>query len=88
MQVTRQFSHHQEIAHRRQLVLTWTAQGKHSRDIANELNLSESTIKRDLSYLMGMAKENIKSYVQDRLPFEYMKSLATLDNIKNRAFDI
>jgi hypothetical protein len=56
--------------------------------IASELNVNEVTIKRDLQYLMDIARQDIRSYVQDKLPFEYMESLALLDNIKKRAFDM
>jgi FixJ family two-component response regulator len=80
------FSHYQQIAARRERVLTWTAAGRHTHDVAAELNVNEVIIKRHLRYLMDMAKKDIKSYVEDKLPFEYMKSLATFDNIKKRAF--
>ena len=33
-----------------------------------------------------MAKEEIKSYVEERMPFEYQKSFSVLDNIKRRGF--
>jgi hypothetical protein len=85
---SRRLSHNREIAYRRERVLSWTAAGRHTRDIAAELNVSEVTIKRDLQFLMEMAKEDIKSYVQDRLLWEYQKSLAVLDEIKRRAFEI
>jgi regulatory LuxR family protein len=86
--ISRQISHDKQVVYRRDQVLEWTAQGKHVREIATALGVSEPTVKRDLNYLMEMAREHIKSYVQDRLPFEYMKSLATLDNIKKRAFEM
>jgi DNA-binding CsgD family transcriptional regulator len=85
---TRRFSHDSEIAYRRERVLTWTAQGRHTRDIAAELNVNERTIKRDLHFLMDKARDDIKSYMQDKLPWEYQKSLSVLDEIKLRAFNI
>ena len=38
------------------------------------------------NYLMSMAKEEIKSYVEERMPFEYQKSFSVLDKIKRRGF--
>jgi hypothetical protein len=35
---------------------------------------------------MSMAKEEIKSYVEERMPFEYQKSFSVLDKIKRRGF--
>jgi hypothetical protein len=81
-------SYKQEVAYRRERVFTWIASGKHPREIAAELILNEKTIKRDLHYLMGVAKQEIKSYVEQRLPWEYQKSLAVLDEIKRRAFEL
>jgi hypothetical protein len=88
MPKTRRFSHDDQVAWRRQRVLIWTATGKPTYEIANELQVSETTIKRDLSFLQSLAQQEIKDYVQNRLPFEYTKSLAVLDHIKMRAFKI
>jgi hypothetical protein len=88
MPKTRRWSHDQQIAWRRQRVLTWVATGKQPYEIANELQVSETTIKRDLAFLQSLAQQEIKDYVQNRLPFEYTKSLAVLDHIKMRAFKI
>jgi ribosomal protein RSM22 (predicted rRNA methylase) len=35
---------------------------------------------------MSMAKEEIKSYVEERMPFEYQKLFSVLDKIKRRGF--
>lgn len=64
------------------------SQGRHPSEIAAELGVGESTTRRDISYLMDIARQDIKTYVQEKLPPEYLKSLATSDNIKKRAFEI
>lgn len=35
-----------------------------------------------------MARQDIKSHVEDKLPWEYTKSLVVSDNIKKRAFEM
>lgn len=85
---TRGFSHHQQIAARRERTLILVSQGRNASEICAELGVGESTTRRDISYLTEMAKTDIKSYVEDRLPWEYTKSLAVLDSIKKEAFQI
>jgi DNA-binding CsgD family transcriptional regulator len=85
---TRRFSHDQQVAARRERTLVLVSQGRRPSEIAAELGIGESTTRRDLSHIMQMAKEDIKSYTQDRLPYEFQKSLAVLDSIKKEAFAI
>jgi hypothetical protein len=45
------------------------------------LQISQSTINRDLSILRQQAKENIKKYIDERLPEEYGKCMVGLNTI-------
>jgi hypothetical protein len=44
--------------------------------------VSIGTINRDLSILIQQAKENIKKYINERLPEEYEKCIWTYDHSK------
>jgi transposase len=56
------------IQWRRSKVLELSSQGQNQRDIAQILRVSVGCINRDLAYLRNQARENIKKYVDERLP--------------------
>jgi len=85
---TRRFSHDQQVAWRRQRVLTWIATGKQPYEIANELQVSEMTIKRDLAFLQSLAKQEFKEWVDQKMVWEYTKGLVLLDHIKMQSLKI
>src|SRR5919109_1814427 len=85
---TRRFSHDDQIAWRRQRVLTWAACGKQPYEMANELQVSEFTVKRDLAFLQNLAKQEMKDWVDQRMVWEYTKGLVLLDHIKMRSLKI
>ncbi|MFL6405307.1 MAG: hypothetical protein ACJ71M_17745 [Nitrososphaeraceae archaeon] len=51
------------------------------------LQISQSTVNRDITYLRHQAKENIKRYIDERLPEEYEKCLIGLTTITKEAWD-
>jgi hypothetical protein len=76
------------IQWRRNKVLELSSQGQNQRDIAKILRVSVGCINRDLSYLRNQAKDNIKKYVDERLPEEYEKSLVGITSILKEAWSI
>ena len=46
-----------------------------------------TTISRDLDYLREQSKENIRKYVDERLPIEYEKCLIGLTAIQKEAWN-
>ena len=50
------------------------------------LQVSNGTVNRDLSILRQQAKENIKRYIDERLPEEYEKCLVGLNAITKEAW--
>jgi transposase len=60
---------------RRDRVLELTSQGYSQRQIANILQVGHSTVGNDVTFLRQRAKENIKSYLDEKLPEEYEKCL-------------
>jgi hypothetical protein len=51
------------------------------------LQISESTISRDLDYLRQQSKDNIRKYIDERLPEEYDKCLVGLTSILREAWN-
>ena len=83
MTVTKQ----QQITYRREKVLELSAQGLTQQEIARKLLVSQKTVSNDINWLKNDAIEVIKRS-REYLAFEYTKSLAVLDHIKKRAFEI
>lgn len=73
---------------RRSKVLELSSQGRSQPEIARILHISQPTVNRDLQYLRQEAKENIRKYIDDRLPLEYQKCLVGLDAILAKTWDI
>jgi hypothetical protein len=51
------------------------------------LQISQPTINRDITYLRQQAKDNIKRYIDERLPEEYEKCLVGLNAITREAWN-
>jgi predicted transcriptional regulator len=71
---------------RRSKVSELSSQGYNQSEISRILQISQPTINRDLSYLRQQAKDNIKRYVDERLPEEYEKCLVGLNAITREAW--
>jgi hypothetical protein len=74
------------IEWRRGRVQELNSQGYSQRDIAQVLQVSSGTVNRDLSILRELAKDNIKTYIDERLPEEYEKCLVGLTAITREAW--
>jgi predicted transcriptional regulator len=72
---------------RRSKVQELSSQGHSQREIAQILHVSNGTVNKDLSILRQQAKENIKRYIDERLPEEYEKCLVGLTAITREAWD-
>jgi hypothetical protein len=71
---------------RRSKVLELASQGYNQSEISRILKISQSTINRDISYLRQKAKENIRKYIDERLPEEYEKCLVGITAILKEAW--
>jgi len=56
-------------------------------EIARILHVDKSIVCRDIAYLRQQAKENIKRYIDERLPEEYEKCLIGLTAITKEAWN-
>jgi predicted transcriptional regulator len=72
---------------RRNKVQELASQGYNQSEISRILQISQSTINRDITYLKNQAKENIKKYIDERLPEEYEKCVVGLTAITKEAWN-
>jgi hypothetical protein len=77
----------QSIQWRRDKVHELSSQGNSQREISKILQAGIGTVNRDLSYLRQQAKENIRRYIDERLPEEYEKCLVGLTAILREAWN-
>ena len=76
-----------QVEWRRRQVFELSSKGQSQIEIASILQISESTISRDLDYLREQSKENIRKYIDERLPEEYEKCLVGLNAITKEAWN-
>jgi Trp operon repressor len=62
---------HQQIEWCRAKVLELSSQGHSQREIADTIHVGIGTVNRDLAYLNKQAQDNLKTYIQARLPEQY-----------------
>src|SRR5439155_7884922 len=74
-----------QVEWRRAKVLELLSMGNSQTEIANTLQIDLSTISRDTSFLRQQARDNIKKYIDERLPEEYEKCLVGLNSIVKEA---
>src|SRR5689334_23132096 len=76
-----------QVEWRRRQVFELSSKGQSQTEIARTLQISESTISRDLEYVRQQSKENIRKYIDERLPEEYEKCLVGLTSILKEAWN-
>ena len=78
----------QIIEWRRAKVMELLSKGEGNQSqIASILQVDKSIISRDIQYLRQQSKENIKKYIDERLPEEYEKCLVGLTSILREAWN-
>ena len=76
-----------QVEWRRAKVLEMISKGNSQTEIAGILQVDLSIVSRDVSYLRQQAKQNIKKYIDERLPEEYEKCLVGLTSILREAWN-
>ena len=76
-----------QVEWRRTKVLELLSKGDSQSDIAKTLQVDLSVISRDVYFLRQQAKDNIKRYIDERLPEEYEKCLVGLNAITREAWN-
>jgi hypothetical protein len=75
-----------QIEWRRGKVAEYDAKGMTYQQIADTLKVSVGTVFNDLSWLRKTARENIRSYTEDRLPHLFNQSIVGLTQILREAW--
>jgi hypothetical protein len=81
MSKSRREINQEQIEWRRDKVQELHSKGYGIREIGRTLEISHSTITRDLQVLRQHAKEGISRYIDEYLPAEYQETLVGLRNI-------
>ena len=76
-----------QIDWRRDKVQELCNKGYSQREISQVLQVGLATVNRDISYMKNQAKDNIKRYIDERLPEEYEKCLVGLTAITREAWN-
>ena len=63
------------------------SKGYNQIETAKMLQVDVSTICRDVSYLKTQSKDNIKKYIDEKLPEEYEKCMTGLNSILRGSMD-
>jgi IS30 family transposase len=78
----------QQLEWRRERIAELSAQGRTEREIASILRVGKTTVNRDLAYLNKQARDNLKFYVQERLPEQYFKCQNGLNQVLKMAWNM
>ena len=76
-----------QVEWRRAKVLEMISKGNSQIEIAGILQVDLSIVSRDVSHLRQQAKQNIRKYIDERLPEEYEKCLVGLTSILKEAWN-
>ncbi|MFL6402011.1 MAG: hypothetical protein ACJ71M_00825 [Nitrososphaeraceae archaeon] len=76
-----------QVQWRRDKVQELCSKGYSQREISQVLQVGLAKVNGDISYLRNQAKDNIKKYIDERLPEEYEKCLVGLSAILKRNMD-
>jgi hypothetical protein len=77
----------QQVEWRRSQVLELSSKGYSQSEIARTLQIDRSIISRDVAILREQSKQNIKKYIDERLPEEYEKCLVGITSILKEAWN-
>jgi hypothetical protein len=72
---------------RRDKVQELSSKGHSQREIAKIIQVGLGSVNRDLTFIRQQAKNNIKKYIDERLPEEYEKCMVGLNSILREAWN-
>nr|WP_320410471.1 HTH domain-containing protein [Candidatus Nitrosocosmicus oleophilus] len=81
-------SDNKTIAERREKIMILLTKGLKGYQIAGALNLTQSTVSRDINYLSKESSNNLKYLVQQSLPFLYSTSIEGIKSILKECWSI
>lgn len=62
-------------------MLSLHSKGLTQKEIAEKLDINQSTVSRDLHYIRQTARTHLENYLQNDIPFEFQSILRGLDEI-------
>jgi predicted transcriptional regulator len=69
-------------------VISLYSKGLNQQEIAQELNVDQSTVSRDLQYIRNEAKIKIEKYLRNDILFEYVRYMAGSNEITRYLWEI
>lgn len=76
------------VIERREKVMILLTKGLKGYQIAEELNLTPSMVSRDINYLSKESNNNLKSLIQQSLPFLYSTSIEGIKSVLIECWNI
>jgi hypothetical protein len=73
---------------RRNKVQQLLVRGYSQWDVAEELQIDQSTVSRDIQYLRQQAQENLQKHIQQKLPEEYQRCLIGMNQVLKLSWQI
>jgi hypothetical protein len=73
---------------RRNKVQQLLVRGYSQWDVAEELQIDQSTVSRDVHYLRQNAQENLQKHIQQKLPEEYQRCLTGMNQVLKLSWQI
>ena len=73
---------------RRNKVQQLLVRGYSQWDVAEELQIDQSTVSRDVQYLRQQAQENLQKHIQQKLPEEYQRCLTGMNQVLKLSWQI
>jgi predicted transcriptional regulator len=73
---------------RRNKVQQLLVRGYSQWDVAEELQIDQSTVSRDIQYLKQKAQENLQKHIQQKLPEEYQRCLTGMNQVLKLSWQI
>lgn len=78
----------QQIEWRRSQVSELMSQGLNQSEIARNLKIDKSSINRDIKFLRQLARKNIESHIQEKLPEEYQLCMTGINQVLKKSWEI
>jgi IS30 family transposase len=73
---------------RRNKVQQLLVRGYSQWDVAEELQIDQSTVSRDIQYLRHQAQQNLQKHIQQKLPEEYHRCLTGMNQVLKLSWQI
>ena len=70
------------------LVITLHSKGLTQSEIAQQLQIDQSTVSRDLQVIKDEARYNIEKYTKEEIPVEYLRYITGIDKIISKLWNL